>query len=453
MPTHRLKGKKESLPAKDMKGKILLCSYYFPPIGSPRSYRWRELVKCLASKGWEIDVLTIRTTNKHPNYDPELLERMPDGVRIFRTHPGIMHHLSGLLLSKTAGDSGNVLFRTYESMRKTVGRLLFNLYENGLRYLFIPDEAVMWLPFALLKGSALNKENRYELIISSGFPFTCHILGYILKKLNGDIPWIVDYGDPWIDNPILPMPKWRTYTDKKIESRILKSARRLIVTTQETKEHYLSLYPFLTNENINVISQGYSPEDYEEIPPETTNKFRIVHTGKFYNANEPIIFFHSLKEIKQIWKDLEIVITSNLVNDESKRYAENSGLSEIVRFIGFVPHQRAIALQKGASLLLLIGHRGGIQVPGKIFEYIAAKRPILAIKNDEADLASKIVEKHQRGIVVTNDPQAIKDSLIHFHKLWKNKKLESNFNLEYVDDYSWDRLSEKLDKLISEAIR
>lgn len=435
-----------------MKGKILLCSYYFPPIGTPRSYRWKNLVKCLASKGWEIDVLTIRATHKHPNYDPNLLERMPDGVRIFRTHPGIMHHLSGHLLSKTGGDRRNVLSSTYGSMRQGVGRLLFNLYESGLKYLFIPDEAVIWFPFALLKGFALNKENHYEVIISSGFPFTCHILGYILKNLSGDIPWIVDYGDPWVDNPILPVPKWRSWTDEKIESRILKSANRLIVTTQETKEHYLSLYPFLRNESIKVISQGFSREDYDEVSPEIRNNFTIVHTGKFYRANEPILFFDALKELKQIWKDLEIVITADLSDDNRKRYIKNNGLSELVNFVGFVPHQRAIALQKGATLLLLIGHRGGIQVPGKIYEYIAAQRPILSIKNDEADLASKIVEKHKRGIAVKNNTQMIKDSLIHLHILWKNNKLENNFNLEYVDDYSWDRLGKKLDILISETI-
>jgi glycosyltransferase involved in cell wall biosynthesis len=434
-----------------MRGRILICAYYFPPIGTPRSYRWKEFVKQLSSKGWEIDVLTIRSSQNHPSYDPQLLENIPDEVRIFRTYPGIMHHLSSFLLSKAAGDSRSALFHSYESMRQGMGRLLFNTYENGLRYLFIPDEAVVWLPFALLKGFALNRENRYELIISSGFPFSCHILGFILKQFNGDTPWIADYGDPWLNNPILPMPKWRSWTDKKMESRLLKSANSIIVTTQETKEHYLSLYPFLRNENIQVVSQGFSPEEYNGVSPETTNKFRIVHTGKFYKANEPITFFEALKQLKQIWRDLEIVIAANLVHDDCKIYVKTNGLSEIVRFSGFVPHQRAVALQKGASLLLLTGHTGGIQVPGKTYEYIAAQRPILSIKNDEADLASKLVEKLNRGITVQNNPRMIKESLIHLHDLWKNKTLDSNFNLEYVGDYSWDRLGETLHETILEA--
>lgn len=431
-----------------MKGRILLCAYHFPPIGTPRSYRWKEFVKQLSSRGWEIDVLTIRASKNHPNYDPELLENIPDEVRIFRTYPGIMHHLSSFLLSKTSRDSRSALFHSYRSMRQGMGRLLLNLYENGLRYLFIPDEAVTWLPFAFLKGFALNKQNRYELIISSGFPFSCHILGYILKQFNRHIPWIADYGDPWVNNPLIPMPQWRSYIDKKIESKILKSANRLIVTTEKTQELYLNLYPFLKNNNIEIISQGFSPKQYNEVSAETTTKFRIVHTGKFYKANEPITFFEALKQLKQLWKDLEIVIAANLVNDDCKSYVKNNGLSEIVRFSGFVPHQRAIALQKGASLLLLIGHGGGIQVPGKTYEYIAAQRPILGIRNDEADLAASLVEELKRGIVVQNNPKMIKDSLIHFHTIWKNKTLDRNFNLEYVDDYSWDTLANKLHETI-----
>ena len=152
-----------------------------------------------------------------------------------------------------------------------------------------------------------------------------------------------------------------------------------------------------------------------------------------------------------MWSDLEIVMTGTMVDSEYKGYIKNNGLSEIVRFVGFVPHKTAIALQKGASLLLLMGHRDGVQVPGKLYEYVAAQRPILSIKYEEADLSSKIVEKLNRGITVQNNPQMIKNALIHFHKLWKNKDLDRSFNLKHVDDYSWDRLGNKLHEAILET--
>lgn len=449
-----------------MKGKLLICAYYFPPIGTPGSFRWKEFVKHLSSRGWKTDVLTIYTFRNHPNYDPKLLEDMSDEVRIFRTYPGVMHHLSSLLLSKgntiaspehsegiakQADNQQSTSPHTPDSFRQTVGKFLFKIFEKGLRAIFIPDEAVSWLPFALIKGRQLIKENSYDVIISSGFPFTCHILGFLLKWLSGGRPWIADYGDPWVYNPSFPLPRWRSFIDKKIESRVLKTVNKVIITTDKTKEHYLDLYPFLKSEDIKLITQGFSHVGFHEAPPETTDKFSIVYTGMFYKANEPFMFFDALKYVKEIWKDLEVIIAGNMPNDKYRRYAENNGLSEIVHFIGFVPQKRAFSLQKGASLLLLIGPSGGIQVPGKTYEYVAARRPILSIKVDDYDIASTVVERLKRGITVQNDSQKITESIIHLYNLWKNKRLESGFNLEYVDEFCWDRLTDKLEETILEA--
>src|SRR3970040_1498713 len=440
-----------------MKGKLLICAYYFPPIGTPRSYRWREFVTHLSSKGWKIDVLTIDTSNKHPNYDSKLLDNLPTEVRIFRTYPGIMHHFSSLLLSKRnaivskAKQSNNYEFTspdTQTSFRQTIGRSLFRIFEKSLRTVFIPDEAVTWLPFAILKGRKLTKENSYDVIISSGFPFTCHIVGFFLKQASGGKPWIADYGDPWVNNPSFALPKWRSFIDKEIESRILNSVNKIIVNTDRTKDHYLNLYPFLKSEDIKVITQGFSKEGFHEVSPEITEKFRIVYTGIFYKDREPFILFDALTNVKEIWKDLEVIIAGNITKDEYKHYAENKGLSEIVHFIGFVPQEKALSLQKGASVLLLIGNRGGIQVPGKIYKYIASKRPRLSITIDKYDIASTFVDRFKRGISVENDSQKLSESIIYLYKLWKNKRLESEVNLEDVDEFCWDRLAEKLEETI-----
>ncbi len=434
-----------------MKGKLLICAYYFPPIGTPRSYRWREFVTHLYSKGWKIDVLTIDTSNKHPNYDSKLLDNLPAEVRIFRTYPGIMHHFSSLLLSKDTDNREPTSSENQSPLKQSAGRSLFRIFEKSLRTVFIPDEAVSWLPFAFSKGRRLIKENSYDAIISSGFPFTCHIVGFFLKQASGGKPWIADYGDPWVYNPSFRLPKWRSLIDKKLEARILKSVNKLIFTTDGTKEHYLNLYPFLKPENIKIITQGFSYKEFHESLPESTDKFRIVYTGVFYKDGEPFRFFDALKHVKEIWKDTEVIIAGNIANKEYKRYVEHNSLSEVVQFIGFVSNKRSLALQKGATVLLLIGHGGGIQVPGKTYEYIAARRPILSIKMDNADSTSKIVERFKRGMSVENDPSIISESIIHLYNSWKNKHLESEFILEDVDEFRWDRLADKLEEAIIEV--
>ncbi|MCI0454772.1 MAG: glycosyltransferase [Candidatus Dadabacteria bacterium] len=434
-----------------MKGKLLVCAYYFPPIGTPRSYRWREFVTHLSQKGWAIDILTINTNSKHSNYDSKLMDNLPNELSVFRTYPGIMHHFSNLLLSKTRDNPEFSSLNARTSFRQKLWKSLFKIFEKKLRTVFIPDEAVSWLPFALMKGNKLVKEGSYDVIISSGFPFTCHIVGFFLKRFSGGKPWIADYGDPWVYNPSFPLPEWRSSIDKKIESKILRDANRLIFTTDKTKEHYLNLYPFLKSENINVITQGFSHKEFSESIPERTDKFRIVYTGSFYKDEEPFIFFDALKHIGQISKDIEVIIVGNMPNDEYKRYADNRGLAEIVRFIGFVPNKRAISLQKGASVLLLIGHSGGIQVPGKTYEYIAARRPILSIKMDSADIASLIVDRFKRGISVENDPLKISQVIIDLYNSWKSNRLESEFNLEDIDEFRWDKLADNLERAILEV--
>ncbi|GBD37796.1 hypothetical protein HRbin37_00034 [bacterium HR37] len=435
------------------KGHLLICTYYFPPIGTPRSYRWVEFVKHLSSKNWDIDVLTIYSFPTHPNYDYTLLKDIPEGVRVFRTYPGFMHHLSSLLLRTTINKRNyNPATTLFESFTRKSGKLLFRLFESTLRPIFIPDETITWLPFALIKARKLIKENKYTLTISSGFPFTCHILGFYLKQLIRETPWITDYGDPWVHNPSFPLPKWRSYIDKEIESRIVRSSNKIIVTTDKTKEHYLKLYPFLKPEKIEVIPQGFSKKEFMEAKPETTERFRIVYTGIFYRDAEPFAFFKALNLIKNTCKELEVIIAGNIPNEIYKSYIEKSNLSEVVYFVGFVSKQRAISLQKGASVLLLLGHGGGLQIPGKTYEYIAAQRPILSIKMDENDIASTIIERLRRGISVKNDPKHISEAIAYLYSLWKKKEIERNFNLEQVDEFCWDKLADKLEETILEII-
>jgi glycosyltransferase involved in cell wall biosynthesis len=434
-----------------MKGKILLCAYYFPPIGTPRSYRWKELVKQLSLRGWEIDVLTIRVSQNHPNYDPELLEDIPNDVTILRTYPGIMHRLSALLMKKPFNTECSSLNHGV-SLRRWIGEFLLSIFEKGFRTLLIPDEAATWIPFALITGRKLVRKNNYDLIISSAFPFTSHVAGYFLKYFDNGKAWIADYGDPWVSNPYLRVPKWRAKIDKRLETVLLKSASKIIVNTDTTKDHYLSLYPFLKPQDIKVITQGFSREGFLESPPETADRFRIVYAGIFYKDREPYAFFDALKNLKEIWKDVEVIIAGNISKAEYHRYAKDNGLSEIVRFIGFVPQKRIFSLEKGASVLLLIGNRGGIQVPGKVYEYFASKRPILHITLDENDITSALVEKFRRGISVANDPKKLSESITYLYNLWKSKRLDKEFNLKEIDEFCWDILAEKLEETILDVM-
>jgi len=126
-----------------------------------------------------------------------------------------------------------------------------------------------------------------------------------------------------------------------------------------------------------------------------------------------------------------------------------------VRFLGFVPRRRALALQKGASILLFLGNRSPepqAQLPAKLFEYLAAGRPILAIRYDPGDFAAKLVQRWRRGPVVENRPEAIAGAIREDQVLWLRGQLEQQFDLAPHLEYSWDQLGGRLAVILRQVV-
>jgi len=390
-------------------GRILLCTYLYSPAGSPRNIRWDNFVKILSARGWEIDVLTIQPGIDCTEYD-ENFHLPPNRVRIIRTYAGF----------------------------------------------FYPRLTIGWLPFGFLKGFSLLKACRYDLLISVSLPFVANMICFFLKKIF-HLPWIADFGDPWVFNPTFlearKVEKTEIDIRIKIEANILKNMEKIIVTTEETKNLYLSKYTFLQSDTIKVIPQGYSPEEYDKIEAEKSSKFRLVYTGVFYrDIRNPSSFFQALQKLNLPPEEMEVLLIGNIA-EEFKTMASSMNLKG-VQFLPQVAHNRAIALQKGASVLLFLGNKGALQLPAKIFEYLAARRPIIAIKMDDKDLATPLIERLQRGIIVKNDPQKIADTLYEIYRLWKEGKLEERFLLNEMPlEYSWKNLADSLEEILFEFTR
>jgi glycosyltransferase involved in cell wall biosynthesis len=411
--------------------RILLCAYSFPPISGPQSLRWLNFVRRL--KEYEFHVLTITPSKGYGRYSLELLKEVTPNVHIFRTYPGLIHRIT---YQKRYTEYTTQIDKNQEL---GVFELLRNFYRYS-SYLLIPDRMVEWIPFALYEGKKLLKDYEYDLIISSAFPFSSHIVAYFLKKWS-HLPWIADYGDPWSILSSNPM-------DSYIERRILRNIDRVIVTTDEAKSGYLHFYPFLEDNKVTVISQGFDEERYKKIEPVTFDTFTIVFTGNLsYSARDPKKFFNALKRIKN---DINVIITGspsiNIIN-----YVRELGLENKVKFTGIVSQEEIVALQKGASVLLSFGWKGNYQVPGKIFEYMAAKRPILHVIYDENDVGARIITSYNKGIVVRNEHRDIYESIEKLISCWKKRDCEYYFNLSIPENFSWMNQCRKLKELIEEV--
>jgi glycosyltransferase involved in cell wall biosynthesis len=417
--------------------RLLLCTYGFPPAMGPRGLRLLQLTRALLKHGWQIDVLTARLSPRHLRYDAAFsLASMPPGIRVFRTFPGPLYgRVQARLQRRSAVTHIGSARRSHISSQ----------LDAVLRAIAVPDIMVEWLPFALQQGHSLFRETSYDLLLSAGLPFTAHLLGYLLKRLH-KLPWVAEYGDPWAFNPISRLPRWRHSLDTHLEARLLRHADGIVVTTEPTRAAYLQHYHFLCPNNVWVVASGYGAEEYATVTPATSKRFRLVYTGVFYpDIRSPRSFLEALKQLHDL--DMEVVMAGP-ADGQLRDIIERSGLNQ-VQLLGDVPNTHAIALQKGCSLLFLMGNATPFQLPLKTFEYIGAGRPILCIRNNDNDLAANLVASLRRGIVVEDKPDCIASAIREAYDLWKCGLLNEQFNLGDLNEFTWSNAGAKLHDILS----
>jgi len=422
------------------KKRILLITYYFPPIQGPRSLRWIQLSRHLVHQGYEIDVLTVNPARGEGNYDETSVREIPEGVRVIRTYPGPLHSFSNQSLPVGVHDVAQQ--GSISRLQSRCRKVIRTLFKWGLEPLLFPDKNVEWMLWARRELNLLEK-NAYDFVISSAMPFTDHLLGYYFHKRTG-VSWVMDYGDPWIFNP--GARKWRSFIDKQVEGYLLKAASSVVVTTHETKAGFLKHYSFLEESRIAVIPQGYDPKLYAKISAEETLKFRIVYTGIFYEGmREPYQFFEAIRTLQDL--DLEVVIAGN-ITWTFKRWLQRKGLMHRCKLLGQVSHARVVSLQKSADLLLLFGWTNGYQLPGKIFEYFGAERPIFSIFYDSRDLAAQMIRRYRRGVSVLNNVKEIERALKKLYDAKTDDQLDLPFMLDPVEDMTWKHRARALDQVL-----
>jgi glycosyltransferase involved in cell wall biosynthesis len=394
-----------------------------------------------------VDVLTVQPVRWRSvvGIDEEIGKIVPRDARVVRTYPGPICKLLGMVTRSDAGAAPPSEKPTRQLYRKVLGDIW-----RFAKLLSVPDGKIEWAPWALRAVDSLLGQHKYDVVISFGYPFTCHIVAYFVKKKYG-LHWIADYGDPWWCNPDTSwFPEWRRALDRVIEERLLKHCDRIVVCTEGTREAYLQEFSFLDERRVVVITNGYDVEEFKRIPPIQEHKFRLVYTGRVYNLQDSAAFLEALEKV-QIDDDMEVIFAGPIPTFLMKGDA-GERLSRIIKFLGYQQHSQVASLQMGATVLLLFGAPKGLQVPSKLIEYFAACRPILAIRYDDKDIGAQWVQSYNRGIVANNNPDEIAEAIQLLYALWRRGDIDRVFNLGELLDFSWDRLTERLEVIIREVV-
>jgi glycosyltransferase involved in cell wall biosynthesis len=408
--------------------------------------RLAKFVNYIAKNGHEVDVITTQPTLHNPVYwiDSSSKWDFPPSVRVHRIYPGPAWHLYSAV--RGWGSHKSPQQSKLDSANSSLSRIIKGYFKNIL----IPDTRIEWLPFAVAEAGWLLSHSRYDLIWSFGFPFTSHLIGGLLSRLRR-VGWVAEYGDPWSfgDESAL-MPRWRQIMDRWLESKLLKAASRVIVCTDETKTGFLATFPFVKSDVIAVVPHGYDTKDYDIPEAVATDRFRIVYTGIFYQGiREPDTFFRALRELSA---DRFEVLVAGRVDSRYCTLINQLGLDNNVSFLGPLPHDQVVRLQKGASILLSFGWIGGYQIPAKLYEYFGACRPILNIQYDEKDASALLLSTYSRGLSVDNVEEQLRVCLRQLFEWWKSGELDGKFNLRSIQGMEWEASSEQMLKELTASV-
>ncbi|PKH51021.1 glycosyl transferase family 1 [Tenacibaculum sp. Bg11-29] len=423
--------------------KVLIITYYWVPAGGSGVQRWLKFVKYLRDFNIEPVVYTVDEA-KYPIIDESLKSDVPKNIEV---------------LKKTIWEPNNFLSIFKKKETKTSAGFLNpnpTFFGKILQYVranyFIPDARKFWIKPSVKYLEKYLKENKIDAIITTGPPHSLHLIGLALKKKT-NVKWIADFRDPWTAIDYfhqLPLTKKAIKKHNQLEQEVLENADASLVVGETMKVNYK---PF--SNNIHVVTNGYDSEENEKIVPVLDTKFSITHIGLMNSDRNPKILWKALAELSEennaFKNDLEIKLIGKLsedvVVDLEKHQFKN------VKKINYVPHKEVQQYQRNSQVLLLavnnVPSAKGI-ITGKIFEYLQAKRPILAIGPEDGDLAEILKNTNSGTIVDFNDKEAIKRTVLSLYKSYKENTLQvSSRNIE---QYHRKELTKQLSVIVKQVV-
>jgi glycosyltransferase involved in cell wall biosynthesis len=414
----------------------LMIAYFYPPVDHTGTRRVTAFVRYLPMCGYQPVVLTTSTHGTLSDDAERMVYRAANLTDLIR-RPYSMLKLRRVQQEQRANawliSPDNPLVRMQSAW-------------------FIPDTHITWYPLALRRARQIVRQVPVQVLYSTSPPETNHMVALRLKQMTG-LPWVADFRDGWLfeaPQPHHASSLWRWKLETRLERMVVQHADRIVTVNDVIAGDFAHRYPERASDVV-VISNGYDPEAFAHVQRQATRgeRFRLVYTGALgwgeqgRSINGLLQALQALqREQSPLMQHLDILLVGR-VNSTEQSAIEQSGVGDTFTLTGLVPYQQALQHQVDADVLLLVTGRSVKSVTTtKIFEYLAARRPILALTGPSA--AADLLRETEAGIVIDpDDSAAIQATLKHLYERWKNGTLRSEAN-DLVRQFDRSELTKRL---------
>lgn len=417
---------------------ILFITYYWPPLGGAGVPRAVKFAKFLKKEGWNPVILTTGKGSSH-SIDLSFFTDTED-LDVIRT--GHQDEIEEQVLDEKE-ITNKAKHNTQSKFQVFVDRL-----KNLVRINFlIPDSKIFWFPSAYKRALNIIEEYDIDIVLSTSPPYTVQLIALALKK-KFDLPWIVDFRDPWTEN-VYYNSSYRNKITQKINSfleNMVLGDSDLIITIGEKLKNLLKSK---TNTPVEVVHNGYDPEDYKGLHRcREKDFFRIGYYGSLNRYQVPTTFLELVQELEganpDIYNRLKVVIAGN-VTAEAKSLIHKVINRDKLIFMGYLSHDDFVKEIFREQLLLQLIHKqekSELIIGSKIYEYFYTGNPILCLGNKESEGAELIEELNMGYSLGYDEKDRIRKYLVDMFSKWRGGKLRKE--PEGILEFSREELTRQL---------
>jgi glycosyltransferase involved in cell wall biosynthesis len=397
--------------------KILIISYLFPPVGGIGVQRALSLAKYLPRCGFKVHILKANSAGG-PVHDPALVQQIPPTVMVHRAFsPEIPFAIRQKLWA------GLTRGRTPEA--RPAGRSWKSMITGAAKKLMCPEPEILWAPFALRKARQIIRRHQIEFVLVTVPPFSALVVGTALKQEFPSLVLVSDFRDEWLSFYLKDFEFQNSdYTRRRaeaIERETVERSDLVVAVNRSSRQEIRRRYPEQPEEKFAVIPNGYDPEAFAGFLPRPSQSSRMVvtHVGTVYKTASPHFYLDALDGLPAEVRDRIETRFVGRVSESERALMENRG-SRVIQ-LGFMSQAEALKYMEDTDYLLLT-MTNDISVPGKLFEYMATRKPILAVTEPGSEV-DQLVRETACGICAPpSDLKEIQSMLMRSFEAWQNRR-------------------------------